>query len=131
MINLLEKAIDAKSFIFQIHQKDRLVGGFNPFEIGNLPQIGLKIKKNWNHHPDRDLLQLFLPVNISNQGTQSETPREKQWSWHLCPQSRLRVSGEVGDGWIYTSWKFNIAAWKIGHPKKESSLPTITFQGLC
>ena len=46
MINLLEKAIDAMSFIFQIHQKDRLVGGFNPFEIGNLPQIGLKIKKN-------------------------------------------------------------------------------------
>ena len=32
-----------------------LVGGFNPFEkyarqIGNLPQIGMKIKKNWNHH---------------------------------------------------------------------------------
>ena len=43
MINLLEKAIDVMSFIFQIHQKDRLVGGFNPFEIGNLPQIGLKI----------------------------------------------------------------------------------------
>lgn len=44
MINLLEKAIDAMSFIFQIHQKDGLVGGFNPFEIGNLPQIGLTIK---------------------------------------------------------------------------------------
>ena len=32
-----------------------LVGGFNPFEkyarqIGNLPQIGMKIKNIWNHH---------------------------------------------------------------------------------
>ena len=33
-----------------------LVGGFNPFEKnisqnGNLPQIGVKIKNIWNHHP--------------------------------------------------------------------------------
>ena len=32
-----------------------LVGGFNPFEkyarqIGNLPQVGMKIKNNLNHH---------------------------------------------------------------------------------
>ena len=32
-----------------------LVGGFNPFEkyarqIGNLPQIGVKINNIWNHH---------------------------------------------------------------------------------
>ncbi len=32
-----------------------LAGGFNPFEkyarqIGNLPQVGMKIKKKWNHH---------------------------------------------------------------------------------
>ena len=37
---------------FQIY----LVGGFNPFEkyarqIGNLPQIGVKIKNIWNQHP--------------------------------------------------------------------------------
>ena len=34
-----------------------LGGGFNPSEkyarqIGNLPQIGVKIKNNWNHHPE-------------------------------------------------------------------------------
>ena len=33
---------------------NKLVGGFNPSEnisqIGNLPQIGVKIKPIWNHH---------------------------------------------------------------------------------
>ena len=37
------------------HWKSWLVGGFNPFEkyerqIGNLPQIGVKIKNIRNHH---------------------------------------------------------------------------------
>ena len=40
----------------KVRQKSyHLVGGFNPFEKislnGNLPQIGVKIKNNWNHHP--------------------------------------------------------------------------------
>ena len=38
--------------------KPSLVGGFDPSEKyysqnGNLPQIGLKIKNIWNHHPDQ------------------------------------------------------------------------------
>ena len=27
-----------------------LVGGFNPSQHGNLPQVGVKIKNIWNHH---------------------------------------------------------------------------------
>ena len=46
----------ARKFRKQKHPKSRLVGGFNPFEKyarqnGKLPQIGVKIKNIWNHHP--------------------------------------------------------------------------------
>ena len=42
---------------FPVVQKDQLVGGFNPLEkhgcqIGSFPQIGVKIKNLWNHHPE-------------------------------------------------------------------------------
>ena len=40
------------------HRYKWLVGGFNPSEkyyivkLRNLPQVGMKIKNVWNHHPD-------------------------------------------------------------------------------
>ena len=50
--------------VFQKHRRSHgyspqeffLVGGFNPFEkyisqIGWFPQVGMKIKNIWNHHP--------------------------------------------------------------------------------
>ena len=42
--------------------QQKLVGGFNPFEkyarqIGNLPQVGVKIKNVWNHQPEKDFFQ--------------------------------------------------------------------------
>ena len=47
------------AFFYLIPPKKTLVGGFNPFEnisqIGNLPQIGVKIKDVWNHHLDFDM----------------------------------------------------------------------------
>ena len=48
-----------------------LGGGFNPLEKkkcqnGNLPQIGVKIKKFWNHHLDKALLKwmIWRPATI-------------------------------------------------------------------
>ena len=41
--------------------QQKLVGGFNPFEnisqIGNLPQVGVKINNVWNHQPEKDFFQ--------------------------------------------------------------------------
>ena len=47
----------------------KLVGGFNPFEkydrqIGSCPQLGMKIKNIWNHHPDYDSRSSQIIVNI-------------------------------------------------------------------
>ncbi len=43
-----------------------LGGGFNSFEkyasqIGSFPQVGMKIPKAWNHHPERFLR---IPLNL-------------------------------------------------------------------
>ena len=41
----------------QFELKSLLVGGFNPYisQIRNLPQVGMKIKNIWNHHPVKSL----------------------------------------------------------------------------
>ena len=44
-------SVGINSFIRSPARNEYLVGGFNPL-IGNLPQVGVKIKHIWNHHPD-------------------------------------------------------------------------------
>ena len=49
-----------------------LVGGFNPSEknacqIGSFPQIGLETKNHWNHHPEKNVLNLLNIWKFSNQ----------------------------------------------------------------
>ena len=43
-------------FVLQIYASKILVGGFNTFEkyarqMGSFPQVGVKTKNIWNHHP--------------------------------------------------------------------------------
>ena len=63
-----------------------LVGGFNPIEkydrqIGNLPQIGVKIKNIWNHHLG---LYLCLPHHFLDPNISNIAPRQ-------CMQSNMEV----------------------------------------
>ena len=62
--------------------RSSLVGGFNPFEkyarqIGSFPQVGLKIKNIWNHHPilfNKTTPRFFFPCPVAI--SESQQPGE-------------------------------------------------------
>ena len=69
---------DPKKSLPKSHQPTFLVGGWtNPFEKyarqnGNLPQIGLKMKNIWNHHPVLKKNAFYLRSSIF-----------RSWSWKI------------------------------------------------
>ena len=83
-----------------------LVGGWTiPIEkyisqIGNLPQIGVKIKNNWSHHLDQHLLG--ISGQQSKLRKQAPTTDSTFYQWDSSPVAKLsrkkHASRLVGNG---------------------------------
>ena len=99
---LLSRNVPPVLFLFQILFNNFLVGGFNPLEnisqIGNLPQIGVKIKNIWNHH---QVFALEASHSFSQASSMVYTPllisinRRRGPSSRPCPQPWWMLSREA------------------------------------
>ena len=72
-----------------------LVGSFNPFakklvvsQNGNLAQIGVKTKINWNHHPDIHMLIINPYVMIPSAGSKSKDDAPRPTTNHHPPTTK-------------------------------------------
>jgi len=95
-----------------------LVGGFNPSEknisqIGNLPQIWVKIKHVWNHNP----VIVYLcksPLNHTIWGIYySSFSNHPKLSWFLnCWPMGPGGCPNRGPPWKINGW--NMSSWRLG-----------------
>ena len=115
----------------------------NISQNGNLPQIGVKIKNLWNHHPDQLVEPLFLCASNSisiHHSTSASRQRERRcifrrfcWTALLLMQL-LMLSVAVANGCLFKlqtpeKMTFKRVRGSISHPKKASSsrLPIFYF----
>ncbi len=88
----------------------------NISQIGNLPQIGVKIKNVWNHHPDNGST-LFNPLNVSPTELQLR-PRPGQLDEELHQQPHWKVHTPAPESrYLCYNWKRHI--FLVVFPNKQ------------
>ena len=101
----------------------------NISQNGNLPQVGVKIKNIWNHHPD---VIYKLCKQASSQDCRTgacHLTAERLQDLGFTPQDLLCPKKVWSrNGWYVTLPKTNIAPENRPF-QKEINLPTILFQG--
>ena len=86
-----------------------LVGGFNPFEKydrqnGNLPQIGVKIKNIWNHHP---------VIQQTPEPKANQVPSEQPWRLDISSSCFSLLMNEPSSRHFKTKCNTAISVWKL------------------
>ena len=97
-------------------------------KIASFPQVGVKIKTIWNHHPVLALWTLGPPRVLATcpsptcQTTQLQSCREERWACPICFHCSTAATTDDNRWWSFFSGS---SSWKQVLPKKTCMCLTV------